>query len=355
MKKILSVFTVILLLFAICSIAAYADAIGAAEKTYLEMLKDMGYNTEGLTEEDAKDIYNIIQRMETEKGAGEGDSKTDADKVEKGNDTGDSAGGADAPADGEKPSNPAEDGAGGTDTPPAAEKPSEEPPAAPDGDSEKNPSTDEPKNDEKPGDDTAKEPDKTPGEPSTEPKTDGDTKITDELGNTVMELSEFFNNRILPFIISASSTFLGLLIVAVPYIKKAGKLNRLQGLYKSIKAENDRLCSLLETTDVDKLKSTLEDILTEDLKKAIKNVKIDNEYLADVASQLRMLSAQMDAIINGATNAWAQSPGAIACLTSAPTETALKKSVSEVKALEDYIRETKGEEAEEIISRLKGE
>lgn len=355
MKKILSVFTVILLLFAICSISAYADAIGAAEKTYLEMLKEMGYNTADLTEEDAKDIYNIIQRLETEKDAGKDDNKDDTITGDKEPDTGNNTGSVDVPDDGEKPSNPSEGDSGSTDTPPKDEKPSEEPPAPSEGDSGKTPSTDEPKKDEKPGDDTTKEPDKTPEVPSTEPKTDGDTKITDELGNTVMEISEFFNNRILPFIISAASTFLGLLIVAVPYIKKAGKLNRLQGLYKSIKTENDRLCSLLETTDVDKLKSTLEDIMTEDLKKAIKNVKIDNEYLADVASQLRMLSAQMDAIINGATNAWAQSPAAVACLTSAPTETALKKSVSDVKALEDYIRETKGEEAEEIISRLKGE
>ena len=354
MKKFLSVFTVILLVFAICSIAAYADAIGAAEKTYLEMLKEMGYNTSDLTEEDAKDIYNIIQRLETEKDAEKGESKGDTSVGDKEN-PGDNTGNVDVPSDAEKPSNPSEGDAGSTDTPPKDEKPSEEPPVPSDGDYGKTPTTNEPKNDEKPGDDTVKEPDKTPSEPSTEPKTDGDTKITDELGNTVMEISEFFNNRILPFIISAASTFLGLLIVAVPYIKKAGKLNRLQGLYKSIKSENDRLCSLLETTDVDKLKATLEDILTEDLKKAIKNVKIDNEYLADVASQLRMLSAQMDAIINGATNAWAQSPAAVACLTSAPTETALKKSVSEVKALEDYIRETKGEEAEEIISRLKGE
>ena len=47
-------------------------------------------------------------------------------------------------------------------------------------------------------------------------------------------------------------------------------------------------------------------------------------------------------------------PAAVACLSEAPTEYAVKKQSMELKALEDYIREIKGEEAEAIITELKG-
>ena len=182
--------------------------------------------------------------------------------------------------------------------------------------------------------------------------------LVDKIKDTVSGLlneDNYFNNNILPLIISAASTLLAGLTLLIPYLRNSGKYKQLQAIYTRLKAENDNLQTLLNSTDITTIKDALALMMTEELTKAVKELKIDSTAYANFETQLKVLSAQVQALINGATNAWAQSPSAVQCLTVSPTEEAVKRQALEIKALEDYIRETKGDEAEAIILELKGE
>ena len=82
-------------------------------------------------------------------------------------------------------------------------------------------------------------------------------------------------------------------------------------------------------------------------------MKIDKKTYAEIKAQIDTISAQLNALINGATNAWRSSESAVACLAASPTQTVVEQQAAEIKALEDYIRETKGDEADKIISDVK--
>lgn len=166
--------------------------------------------------------------------------------------------------------------------------------------------------------------------------------------------TEFFNDKVLPLLISAVCTlFAGLLVIA-PALKASGKFKQIAAVYNKLKEENATLAKLLESTDVAQFKSALEELLTDDLKKAIANIHIDNAALAELRTQYDGLTERVQALINAATNVWAQNPGAVACLTNAPDASALRAANEKIAALEAYIRAEKGEEAERIIAETEG-
>lgn len=168
-------------------------------------------------------------------------------------------------------------------------------------------------------------------------------------------VSQFFEEKILPFIISSGSALVMIIGALVPYIKKSGKYKRLQGIYTATKAENAKYAELLETVDFDKFKDAIETVLTTDLKRKIAELGNYEPQFEDIKTKMELLLAQMQAMKDGAMNAWAQSPAAVAALSVSPTESSVKKLIKQNTALEDYIKSVKGEEAEKIIAELKGE
>lgn len=168
------------------------------------------------------------------------------------------------------------------------------------------------------------------------------------------DITAYFNDTVLPLIISAATTLIAALPFIIPVIKKNAKYNKLQAFYSRACDEITRLEEFVKSNDVENFKSKIAEAMSEELTKAVTSLKIESGVYADIVSKIETLSAQMNALSRGAANAWAQSPGAVACLSEAPTEYAVKKQSMELKALEDYIREIKGEEAEAIITELKG-
>lgn len=166
--------------------------------------------------------------------------------------------------------------------------------------------------------------------------------------------AEFFNNTVMPLLVSVGSSVVGLLAVFAPYLKKSAKFNKLHGIYLKQKEENETLQGLLNATDINQFKDAVYQVLTEDVRKALANVKIDNALVADIIAQMDLMREQIQTLIRGATNAWAQSPAAVACLASSPTESAVRKQAIYITNLEDYIKQSKGEEAEALLADLKG-
>lgn len=200
----------------------------------------------------------------------------------------------------------------------------------------------------------------TEGEAETPPATEGGENPPEGGEETPAEetFSAFFNERILPIIISAATLACGALVLVGPYISKAVKFKQLQGIYTKLNEENESLQHLLNATDVAAfsaaLKELLDTIIPPDFTETMEKVKADQSKVVELRAQIELLAAQIDALVRGAQNAWAQSPGAMAALTAAPTAEAVRKLEAENAALTAYIRDQKQGEADTIIENVKG-
>lgn len=196
--------------------------------------------------------------------------------------------------------------------------------------------------------------DKTPTDGENVP--DADTEPTEDITakiKAILSESDYFTKNILPLVISAGSALLMGIGALLPYLKKNAKYKQLLGLYKGLQAKTDELTKAIQEGDPDKLKEALTAALGTEFTKVLESLKIDKKTYAEIKAQIDTISAQLTALINGATNAWRGSETAVACLTATPTQSAVEKQAAEIKALEDYIRETKGDEADKVITEIK--
>lgn len=192
------------------------------------------------------------------------------------------------------------------------------------------------------------------GETATDGEKTEDTNedITSRI-KAILNESDYFTKNILPLVISAGSALLMGIGALLPYLKKNAKYKQLLGLYKGLQAKTDELTKAIQEGNPEKLKEVLSAALGTEFAKIIESLKIDKKTYAEVKAQIDTISAQLNALINGATNAWRGSESAVACLAASPTQTVVEQQEAEIKALEDYIRETKGDEADKIISDVK--
>ena len=192
------------------------------------------------------------------------------------------------------------------------------------------------------------------GETATDGEKTEDTNedITSRI-KAILNESDYFTKNRLPLVISAGSALLMGIGALLPYLKKNAKYKQLLGLYKGLQAKTDELTKAIQEGDPEKLKEVLSAALGTEFAKILESLKIDKKTYAEIKAQIDTISAQLNALINGATNAWRGSESAVACLAASPTQTVVEKQEAEIKALEDYIRETKGDEADKIISDVK--
>lgn len=212
-----------------------------------------------------------------------------------------------------------------------------------------------------PAEDKTPTDDKTPaqgGETATDGAKEDETNkdlsedITSRI-KAILNESDYFTKNVLPLVISAGSALLMGVGALLPYLKKNAKYRQLLGLYKGLQSKTDELTKAIEDGSPEKLKDALSAALGVEFSKILESLKIDKKTYAEIKAQIETVSAQLTALINGATNAWRGSETAVACLTATPTQSAVEKQAAENKALEDYIRETKGDEADKIITDIK--
>lgn len=174
-------------------------------------------------------------------------------------------------------------------------------------------------------------------------------------------LTEFFNEEIRPALISVALALGAALPVFVAFVKKIGQYKSVVSAYVAKKAENDDLKGLvaelqatISAVDISKFKEEITKAFTEAYQKAVDSSRLNNALLSEFSERQNVVDAKLQALLAGATNAWSQSPAAVACLTALPNETVLRKQAEQIHALESYIRHTKGDEADAIIADLKG-
>lgn len=195
----------------------------------------------------------------------------------------------------------------------------------------------------------------------------GDNLDTTESGllNKIAELTaqinsltnaDYFVKNILPLITGAGTALLGFVFSVFPAIRNNNKYRQLQGFYTQIKDENEALKTLLTSTDIPSLKDAFKAVVKDEqlelVDKFIKETKINEKGLAGLETDLSVAIGKINALISAAQNVWAKSPEAMAALTEAPERGTLVAMQRENDKLKDYIRQTKGEEAEAIIEEL---
>lgn len=168
--------------------------------------------------------------------------------------------------------------------------------------------------------------------------------------------ADYFVKNILPLITGAGTALLGFVLSVFPAIRNNNRYRQLQGFYTQIKDENEALKTLLTSTDIpslkDAFKAVVKDEQVELVDKFIKETKINEKGLAGLETDLSVAIGKINALISAAQNVWAKSPEAMAALTEAPERGTLVAMQRENDKLKDYIRQTKGEEAEAIIEEM---
>lgn len=189
------------------------------------------------------------------------------------------------------------------------------------------------------------------GEENTPSEDVSDAGATSETENFVF--TDYFKDKILPLL--ANATVLSLITAALTLFAQRGRKglqlenSELRGAYNKqlqiVESVREQLPAILDDF-TEKMRAELKATVIDEL-------KLDPQAYATLASDLEIVSAKIDAITRGALVAWGNSPAAREALDANATQSALVEAQTRCKQYEDYIREMKGAEAEEIIAGVR--
>lgn len=203
-------------------------------------------------------------------------------------------------------------------------------------------------------------PEETPSEIPTENEETLNSLVTELLAilkeQGIESAGQYFEQKILPWLISSIVSLVLGVIMLLPTIKDKIKYKALKEKYNVTCDERDGYKNQVGALSKDTIKTIILEVLGETFNSEIvpqlQKFKIDESVVADVKTELDTMNAKIDAFIKGATNAWSTVPEAVSALTEAPEKIVLQQLENRKLALENYIREIKGEEAEKIIAEL---
>lgn len=166
------------------------------------------------------------------------------------------------------------------------------------------------------------------------------------------DIATVFKNNILPYVSGAATSFIGILVMLIPYIKSRGQNKALQGALAvasktidSLKAKEGELTvdKIVEKIQND-LVGTLMDFITTTVKAAItENVKDTTGDINAIDSKVDVLSAQLTNLLKAATLTWGQVDGVKQLLVNSPTSATLAGYLAEVKELKAQVAEQNAE------------
>lgn len=189
------------------------------------------------------------------------------------------------------------------------------------------------------------------GEENTPSEGVSDAGATSETENFVF--TDYFKDKILPLLTNA--TVLSLITAALTLFAQRGRKglqlenSELRGAYNKqlqiVESVREQLPAILDDF-AEKMRAELKATVIDEL-------KLDPQAYATLASDVEVMNAKIDAITRGALVAWGNSPAAREALDANATQSALVEAQTRCKQYEDYIREMKGAEAEEIIAGVR--
>ena len=170
--------------------------------------------------------------------------------------------------------------------------------------------------------------------------------------------TDFFNETILPLLISAGSVLLLVIGFIAPYIKKSNAYKALNTAYKAVKVQLKNQEEILNNLDTETLKKAIAESvgagmadLFAKFEEAIKKeLQFDNKALAEIYGGQELIKAMVGKFMEAARIVWAEADGAVTVLSEAPTQASVQKLALENKLLQEQIRGLASASADEIIA-----
>lgn len=188
-------------------------------------------------------------------------------------------------------------------------------------------------------------------------------ELKDKLAQAIAKINEltsgdnFFREKVLPFLIGGGiEMILGVLLFIRPYLKKNSLVKKLEGYIQALQSEKENLTTMLNSSDPQEIKKAVEGLFGEKINSLMS--AYDGQYkgmlkdVVDMKTSVETIFSQFTSFIEAARLAWASKPEVATLLAESPTKATLSSAIEENIKLKDYIRQTKGEEADKIIKNL---
>lgn len=156
---------------------------------------------------------------------------------------------------------------------------------------------------------------------------------------------QFFNQKILPIIISCGVLLLGGLVMVFPSIKKNSKYNKLVGY---VTALEDKLKAYETTSETES--QARQNFLTAFTEKADK-VALDMNLFAKISRLEEENQAELEKIVSCLLHIVSEDADAVKLLTQTSSQKALEKDEKIIEQLKNVIRKISGETADDLINQ----
>lgn len=153
----------------------------------------------------------------------------------------------------------------------------------------------------------------------------------------------------IPLISSITAALIGAVLAIVNKIK----LHTVSAFFTKEKEKTAALTSALDKQSVETLRAELIPIIRTALTEEIEKLEITDAVYADMKAENKLILAALSSLIRGATNAWAQSPAAVAELTKTADDVAVHNLSLQVVALEKLLYAKYGADAKELIEKAR--
>ena len=165
----------------------------------------------------------------------------------------------------------------------------------------------------------------------------------------------FFNQYILPILISLGVILLSGICIAAPFLRKYFKNKKELAQYIAAYAAEKQKSTDANNMNIEEVVGLLKGFLTDETQaqfdKFISTYKADASAFGGVEGKLETLTAQLQALCNAAGVVWHGSAQAVAFLNAAPTQEAVDKLAAENAKLKEYIR-AQNDKGDEVVSKI---
>lgn len=178
-------------------------------------------------------------------------------------------------------------------------------------------------------------------------------ELVDKIEKYTESSDSFFIRNIVPIIVAIAVCCVIGLIVLVPYLRDKLKLRDSENMLKNAKTQisgyKAEIEELKKQLNTDSIKNDIKDFI----KKQWESIGLMIEdTLKKNGVEIDKIESCVQALINGAINAWHGSPEAIACLTTVASATELKNLAEENAKLTALVYKKYGEEASKEINGI---
>lgn len=177
--------------------------------------------------------------------------------------------------------------------------------------------------------------------------------LVDKVKGYTESSDSFFIRYIVPIIVAVGLCFILGLLFVIPWCRKNLKLKDAENMLDNAREQLDGYKKAIEELKKQVDSAGVKNDIKEYVKKQFDSIGTMLECtLKQNGVEIEKIEACIQALINGAINAWHGSPEAISCLTSVASATELKNLAEENAKLTALVYKLYGDEASKVLGDL---